>query len=178
MSNSKKISYDMEEPAFLRRMRQQAAGGGRQERYIAPRNKKTAVDDDDDAPAYVLEGGRDTISRAEFEAMAGGESEEALASPITRNSAEESPTATEEKQEKEANGLGKEAAASSDKNLTEIGGNNKKKRKAAKIIGGEDNTGGDDNADAKANPEKAEKNEKKKAGKSQKRRVKLSFDAD
>ena len=64
----------MEEPAFLRRLRQGQSGGEQQQRYIAPRNKKRPTDDDEDAPTYVLEGGNDTITVEEFKALNGGKS--------------------------------------------------------------------------------------------------------
>ncbi|KAF8425142.1 hypothetical protein EV426DRAFT_708766 [Tirmania nivea] len=73
--NAKKsLSYEMEEPAFLRRLRQGQSGGEQQQRYIAPRNKKRSIDDDEDAPTYVLEGGNDTITVEEFKALNGSKS--------------------------------------------------------------------------------------------------------
>jgi len=59
----------MEEPAFLRRLREGQSGGEQQQRYIAPRNRKRPIDDDEDAPTYVLEGGNDTITVEEFKAL-------------------------------------------------------------------------------------------------------------
>lgn len=149
----------MEEPAFLRRLRQQHAGGGGPDRYIAPRNRKTAVDDDEDAPAYVLEGAENqTISREEFKAMSGsGEVE-----------TEDNIEADSQKSGEEVESVGNVAVEEGGvkrTNITDIGSKGKR-RKAAKI-GGDDETG-----------EEKKARDQKRGGKSKKRAVKLSFDDD
>lgn len=77
------LCTELEEPTFLRRLRQGQAGVDHQQRYIAPRNRKRPIDDEEDAPTYVLEEGNETISTAEFKALSvpdkGKEEMEALA---------------------------------------------------------------------------------------------------
>lgn len=163
----------MEEPAFLRRLRQQHAGGGGPDRYIAPRNKKTAVDDEEDAPAYVMEGSE--VSREEFDALtsrkgAQAEGEEGAAAgeesvvPVGEESKE---VVGKVKGEEEAGRVLKE-------NVTEIGVKGKK-RKATKI-------GGDDDEPAEKEKKEEVKDKKGKATKAgskpKKRAVKLSFDQE
>lgn len=161
---------EMEEPVFLRRLRQQHAGGGGPDRYIAPRNRKTAVDDDEDAPTYVLEGAEnETISREEFKAMTSGKGELEV---------EESKEADPQKFGGGVEGGGEAGAAVSGEehlgrakrtNITDIGVKGKK-RKAARI-GGDDEAGGEE--------KRAEDNKgKSKTGKKAKNPVKLSFDED
>lgn len=155
----------MEEPTFLRRLRQQHSGGGGPERYIAPRNKKQPTDEDDDAPTYVLdEVSGETLSKKEFEAMNNGE-------------------IVEGGEGEERGGIIKipeEKPAAEKVNITEIGGKGKK-RKVAKIIGDGDE---DDAAEKDGNNDKgngkegAIKKKKGKAGGKAKKAVKLSFGDD
>lgn len=163
-------AIEMEEPAFLRRLRRQHAGNGGPDRYVAPRNRKTAVDEDEDAPAYVLEGAEnETISREEFKAMASGKGEV--------ENGEKGETNTGKAGEKiEGDGEAETAPSGKDdlertrkENVTDIGVKGKK-RKAAKI-------GGDDEAEEKGE-EIRDKKGKPKAGKKSKKPVKLSFDED
>ncbi|RPA80731.1 hypothetical protein BJ508DRAFT_125092 [Ascobolus immersus RN42] len=68
MSKAKQLSYDMEEPAFLRRLRANPNYSSDQNRVIAPRNKKQKLDDDEDAPTYVLEDGA-SVTHTDFKAL-------------------------------------------------------------------------------------------------------------
>lgn len=156
----------MEEPAFLRRLRQQHAGGGGPDRYIAPRNRKTAVDDDEDAPAYVLEGAEnETISREEFKAMTSEKKEVEVKENIEADS---------QKPEEFEGDRRSEVALSVEEhpgrvkriNVTDIGVKGKR-RKATKF-------GGDDEAGEEEKKTKG----KKLGGKPRKREVKLSFGDD
>jgi len=156
----------MEEPAFLRRLRQQHSGGGGPERYIAPRNKKQPTDEDDDAPTYVLdEGSGETLSKKEFDAMNNGEIVEGREG------------------EGEGGGIIKipeEKPAAEKVNITEIGGKGKK-RKVAKIIGDvdEDDVAEKDGSNDKGNgKEGTVKKRKGKPGGKAKKAVKLSFGDD
>lgn len=155
---------EMEEPAFLRRLRQQHAGGGGPDRYIAPRNRKTAVDDDDDAPAYVLEGTENkTISREEFKAMTSGNGEVEVEENIEPDSL---------KFGEEAEGGGKAEVGEKHPgrvkrtNVTDIGVKGKR-RKAAKVGG-----------DGDTREEEGKAAGKRPGGKSRKNVVKLSFEDD
>jgi hypothetical protein len=156
MSNSKKLTYTMEEPAFLARLRSAAAGAGRQERHIAPRNRKAVrEDDEEDAPAYVLEETGEALSREEFILLGGrgGEKEEEK----------------EEGEEKvgEKDGEGEKVAAQV---VAEAG--MKRKRKAAKIIGADEEEEKEKEKEDKKPPSPAKKKVKAK------RKVKLSFGDD
>lgn len=163
---------EMEEPAFLRRLRQQHAGGGGPDRYIAPRNKKTAVDDDEDAPAYVLEGAEnETISRQEFQAMASGKGEvegDGVDEVDPQKSGEElvGEGGIKATLDEQAEGVGR----TKKENVTDIGVKGKK-RKATKI-------GGDDETEDKEEKIDDKKGKSKTGGKLKKRVVKLSFDED
>lgn len=154
----------MEEPAFLRRLRQQHAGGGGPDRYIAPRNRKTAVDDDEDAPAYVLEGTENkTISREEFKAMTSGngkmEVEENIESDSLKSEEEAEGGGKAEVEEEHPGGVKRT-------NVTDIGVRGKR-RKAVKV-GGDDET----------REEEGKATGKRPGGKPRKNAVKLSFDDD
>lgn len=157
---------EMEEPAFLRRMRQ-GQSGDVQERYIAPRNKKQAVDDDEDAPVYVLEGQNEAISAKEFREL---DSDKAKDPKDDENSEskQKATDGTEDSQtEKSAEDVLRKAPATSEK-ILEVG-TKVNKRKAGRVVGvdeEDDNTKKDNNE-----PEKKQRLNKQKA----KRKVKLSF---
>ncbi|RPA98166.1 hypothetical protein L873DRAFT_1844388 [Choiromyces venosus 120613-1] len=163
---SKNLTYEMEEPAFLRRLRQQHSGGGGPDRYIVPRNKKRATDEDDDAPTYVLdEESGETLSRKEFEAMNNGE-------VLEGKEGEEEEGGIKIPEEKEP--------ATKKLNVTEVGGKGKK-RKVAKIIGdgdGEEDAAEKDDNNKGQEKEGTEKKKKGKAGGKVKKTVKLSFGDD
>ncbi|KAL7271206.1 hypothetical protein RUND412_006059 [Rhizina undulata] len=177
---SKKLSYEMKEPAFLRRMRQQQGGSGAQERYIAPRNKKAPVDNDEDAPAYVLEGHEtETISRAEFEAMAAGRDLKAEEQEGSGSEGAEGAKKDDDADAEKAPDAEVEDAEAIDskrttrENVTEVG-TQSKKRKVAKIIAGDD----EDSAEQGKASEPTKGKGKQQVGGKQKRRVKLSFGDD
>ncbi|KAI5836830.1 hypothetical protein DFP73DRAFT_343418 [Morchella snyderi] len=171
---SKNLQYEMEEPAFLRRLRQQHAGGGGPDRYIAPRNKKTAVDDEEDAPAYVMEGSE--VSREEFDALTDRKGKQEKEEGTAAAGEESLVPAGEESTEAVGKAKGEEEAGRVLKeNVTEIGVKGKK-RKATKI--GSD--GEDEPVEKEEKGEvKGKKGKATKAGsKPKKRAVKLSFDQE
>ncbi|KAI5811057.1 hypothetical protein DFH27DRAFT_6940 [Peziza echinospora] len=166
-SKAKNLTYDMEEPAFLRRLRQGQGGGDQQQRYIAPRNKKRPSDDDDDAPTYVMEGGTETISIEEFNAMSAPKTE-----PVEDSGKEEVGAEGEniKKDEgtKESPLAEPVALTSSTEKILEVG-TKPTKRKAVKMVGRE--------ADATEEEEVATDRRKRTGGKLKaKQKVKLSFD--
>lgn len=68
--NAKNLSYDRNEPAFLRRLRGEHGDGepARHERSLArPRKHKTS--DDDDEPTYVDGNSQNTISKIDYDAL-------------------------------------------------------------------------------------------------------------
>ncbi|KAF8454302.1 hypothetical protein BGX38DRAFT_1172837 [Terfezia claveryi] len=168
--NAKKsLSYEMEEPVFLRRLRQGQSGGEQQQRYIALRNKKRPIDDDDeDAPTYVLEGGNDTITGEEFKALNGGKFGD------DREDAEKdnTPAAEEEAAAEEGTVISLEKPLDTKEKILEAG-RKINKRKAVKLIGAEE---GDDTigqADENLGRKKRAGGKAKGKGK-----VKLSFGED
>ncbi|TGZ84025.1 hypothetical protein EX30DRAFT_346722 [Ascodesmis nigricans] len=166
MSNAKKLQYDMEEPAFLQRMRAAAAGAGRQERYIAPRNRKTRVDDEEDEPQYVLEDGTQ-VTKAQLDAMEKGEDGDSA--NVKETGGDNGKEGTKET----GNG-----AAAKDTSVVEAGV--KKKRKAIKVVGGDAEEDEEKPALKKGKPESNdnEAGKKKKTTGKPKRKVKLSFDPE
>ncbi|KAH7132643.1 hypothetical protein B0J11DRAFT_232273 [Dendryphion nanum] len=125
MSNKlKNLTYEAEQPAFLRRLRGELTGddSARHERPV-PRNKRLQKDDDDDAPTYVLEDTNQSLTKAEYDALVAGK---------------EDPQKTDGP---ESEALGSEAK-DLDKQITKDNiaevGKSTKKRKAAKVIGGDD----------------------------------------
>ncbi|KAF8534098.1 hypothetical protein BDD12DRAFT_809630 [Trichophaea hybrida] len=176
---AKKLSYEMKEPAFLRRMRNAAAGQGQPERYIAPRNKKTAAEDGEDAPAYVLEDGQ-SISREDFQRMGGHRSED----EEEGNENEKTTANAPEKEGEGDEGGGKAILTPSEEKETPVAGvstslvaeaGGRKKRKAAKIIGADEEDDDEKSSTAKEKPREASGKGKPPKGK---RRVKLSFGDD
>lgn len=127
-----KISYEAEEPSFLRRLRAQQAGldPDRHERPIARarRSKIANADDDEDAPAYVDEESNRTLSKEEYEALLNGKSSEANATSVDTGTSEATVTSTEQ-----APAPTEKDAAIARQGLTEVGVF-QKKRKAVKVV--------------------------------------------
>lgn len=155
----------MEEPAFLRRLRQGQSGGEQQQRYIAPRNKKRPTDEDEYAPTYVLEGGDETITVEEFKALSNEKSGE------NNGEGKEDVEKTDAPMTEEESSINQSLAVTKEKILE--AGSKVNKRKAAKMIGAE----GQEDTDNK-NDEKTDR-KKRTGGKPKgKQKVKLSFGDD
>lgn len=156
-----KLTYESNEPAFLRRLKGEVAGsGGDPDRHARPiaRPRLKRDEDDEDAPTYVVEESGDTLSKADYEAML---------AKLENASAEDGESAP--KVVSEADGDKQVPADTSKQTVAEVG-NSSKKRKAGKVIGS-DEAGADEGED---NGKKtAKKNVKKKS-----KAVKLSFDND
>lgn len=153
---AKDLTFERQEPAFLKRMRAgQAASGGDPDRHDRPqarvRGKKT--DDDDDAPVYVDEKGS-TLSKEQYEALASrnGELEKDEA-----DTGDGKASVDEESTE-----VGDRENARPKQQISEVGAS--KKRKAIKVVGMAED------AETESTP-KATKSKKPKKGKA----VKLSF---
>ncbi|KAF2817210.1 uncharacterized protein BDZ99DRAFT_374688 [Mytilinidion resinicola] len=150
MSNKLKgLTFEANEPAFLRRLRGEATSGrdaSRHERPVA-RPKRAKGDDDDDAPTYVLEDGNESLSKAEYEALIAGKD------------ADQGPGVEDAEKE--------EASTQQSKHQLTVVGAVSKKRKAVKVVQASD---GEEDADVK--PKKAVKKPKKSKA------VKLSFGDD
>ncbi|KAH8705346.1 hypothetical protein BGW36DRAFT_12111 [Talaromyces proteolyticus] len=160
--NAKNLSYDRQEPAFLRKLRNQY-GEGDSVRHANPsqRPRKPKTDDDDDAPTYVDEETNDTISKEDYEALLKGGEEKAEIGTGTGGD--------ESQRSKEAAGEVESAATDGpkvQKNLAEIG--SQKRKKQVKVVGADD-----DEADGEAPHKDGSSTRKPKA---KKKKVKLSFD--
>lgn len=158
----------MEEPVFLRRLRQGQSGGEQQQRYIALRNKKRPIDDDEDAPTYVLDGGNDTITVEEFKALNSGKFGD------DREDAEKDnmPATEEEAAAAEGTVVSLEKPLDTKEKILEAG-SKKNKRKAVKMIGAEE--GDDTIGQADENLDRKKRTGGKAKGKG---KVKLSFGED
>jgi hypothetical protein len=176
MSNikSKDLSYDKSasQPAFLQRLRDQntaISSTGRHEQPIAraQRAKNPNDNDDEDAPTYVVEGSSETLSKAEYEKLTSGETEDNkfgdVKDMVTGELTGDSPKASGALPDEDDVGP---ARAS----VTVDAGKATKKRKMAKVVGGGED---EDEANAFKNTSKDESKPKKlkKKGKP----IKLSF---
>ncbi|KAF2503054.1 hypothetical protein BU16DRAFT_28022 [Lophium mytilinum] len=162
MSNKLKgLTFEANEPAFLRRLRGEASSGrdpARHERPVA-RPKRAKGEDEDDAPTYVLEDGNESLSKAEYEALIAGKDADQELGVEGAASGKKGDADDAEKEE---------ASKQPSKHQSIEVGAVSKKRKAVKVVQTSD---GEDDADAK--PKKAVKKPKKKA-----KAVKLSFGDD
>ncbi|KAK3079913.1 hypothetical protein LTS18_003610 [Coniosporium uncinatum] len=158
---AKNLTYDHNEPAFLRRMRGAVTGSDsdRHEQPVArPKRLKKDGEDEDDAPTYVVEDSNETLSKTEYEElMKKGKTEDDRPSKADGNEGQSSATAPTDG-----------APTPSKQNITEIG-HIQKKRKAAKVIG-----------DTEEEPENHVRTTKAATGKPKKKTkvVKLSFGDD
>ncbi|KAF1983221.1 hypothetical protein K402DRAFT_339027 [Aulographum hederae CBS 113979] len=154
MSNfkAKNLSYEANEPAFLRRLRGGLAEGrdtDRHETSIARPKRAKDPDGEDDLPIYVVEESNDTISKAEYEALVA--KQESGSKPEGENGTTEP-------------GDGKDGAGKRP-------GQNSRKRKVGKIIGGD----GEEDEDQQEPKKSTTKKKSKKKGKPG---VALSFDEE
>ena len=157
---AKNLTYESNEPAFLRRLRGEAAGAGDPDRHgrsaarPVPKRLK-GKDDEDDGPTYVEEESGDTISKADYEALLAGDEKKADADgdmkPQRPNNGEEPDSKSRLKQQ----------------SLAEAG-QARKKRKVAKVVGDIDEEEDGVVPDSKEKP--SVKKPKKKS------KVKLSFE--
>ena len=174
MSNikSKDLTYDKNasQPAFLQRLRDQnsaISSSGRHEQPIARAQRaKNPNNDDDDAPTYVVEGSSETLTKAEYEKLTSGDTDDAkdkfgdVKDMVTGELTGDSPKAS--------GALPDEDDAPTRASVTVDAGKATKKRKVAKVVGGDDG----DEAPAKDTSKDESKPKKlKKKGKP----IKLSF---
>ncbi|CRG84440.1 hypothetical protein PISL3812_01726 [Talaromyces islandicus] len=168
--NSKNLSYDRQEPAFLRKLRGESSGvdSPRQERFSQrPRKPKNKDDDDDDAPTYVDEETNDTITKEDYEALLKGSEKDKSQTTLAEGDGDIAP------------GESKEPAASSEQanvadapkaqeKMAEIG--SQKRKKQARVVGGDDDeVAAEDEASRKDSSSSRRPKAKRK-------KVKLSFD--
>ncbi|KAI9749417.1 MAG: hypothetical protein M4579_006883 [Chaenotheca gracillima] len=167
--NAKNLSYELEQPSFLRKLRGQY-DRGESERHERPnpRPQKNRDGVEDDEPTYVDEDSNETVSKAEYEAL------------VTEST---DPTTTAEKPKGGTGGDTAEADSSSlppeaptqsrsREQLADIGA--RSKRKAVKAVGQDNDEGGSAHREKSRSPSVSKSNKNKKARK----KVKLSFDDD
>jgi len=175
MSNikSKDLTYDKNasQPAFLQRLRDQnsaISSSGRHEQPIARAQRaKNPNNDDDDAPTYVVEGSSETLTKAEYEKLTAGDTEDDakdkfgdVKDMVTGELTADSPKAS--------GALPDEDEAPARASATVDAGKATKKRKVAKVVGGDDGE--------EADPKDTSKDESKpKKPKKKGKPIKLSF---
>jgi hypothetical protein len=174
MSNikSKDLTYDKNasQPAFLQRLRDQnsaISSTGRHEQPIA-RAQRPKNNDDDDAPTYVVEGSSETLSKAEYEKLTSGETEDSkfgdVKDMVTGELTGDSPKASGALPDEDDGGPTRAS-------VTVDAGKATKKRKMAKVVGGDD--------EDEATPKDTSKDESKpKKLKKKGKPIKLSFGDD
>ena len=175
MSNikSKDLTYDKNasQPAFLQRLRDQnsaISSSGRHEQPIARAQRaKNPNNDDDDAPTYVVEGSSETLTKAEYEKLTAGDTEDDakdkfgdVKDMVTGELTGDSPKAS--------GALPDEDEAPARASATVDAGKATKKRKVAKVVGG------DDEDEATTNDTSKDESKPKKLKKKGKP-IKLSF---
>lgn len=163
--NSKNLSYESNEPAFLRKLRSEYQGGdsARHERPLARPRKHIKDGEEDDQPTFVVEGSQDTLSKAEYEALMGvvsdekHEGNEAVSDP--------QPGSKGEKPRECSTEFSDDSTPAKQINAS-IGASNK--RRFAKIVGNEDEGPAESRDEDSARITKKPKAKKAK-------KVKLSF---
>ncbi len=158
---------EAKEPAFLQKLRGHYGDtSGRLERPSArPRKLKDKNDEDDDAPVYVDEESNEVISKAEYEALVGGGTDQKDNEASTKDTPTENDQASAQSQT--------ETSTAKQSNLTEVGG--PRKRKQAKILGeNEDKEKSEEKQEANQTQPKAAVPRKSKKAK----KIKLSFDEE
>ncbi|KLJ11591.1 hypothetical protein EMPG_13227 [Blastomyces silverae] len=163
--NAKNLSYDKNQPAFLRKLRSEYGdGSGFRNDRPSPRPTKKKDADDDDAPTYVDEASNQIISKEEYDALVRGDSDDKIGKSSGNNGNEDEKTGSaNDTGDGGEQGEPQGPKAKQKQHFAEIGG--AKKRKQVKVIG-EDAT-----EDATRKPPTSRKPKLKK-------KIKLSFDDD
>ncbi|KAI9820952.1 MAG: hypothetical protein M1832_003424 [Thelocarpon impressellum] len=162
--NAKNLTYEKQEPAFLRKLKGQYGGDSeRHERPLA-RPRKLKADDEDDEPVYVDEESQDTISKADYQALV-----ETAAGDGPRGAQAEGKADEARVAEVDAAGTGGAEPVRIGENVVGVGG--RKKRKAVKVVKGDGDT-----SEPEDTPPVDRAKADGKATKRKKTKLKLSFD--
>jgi hypothetical protein len=164
---SRICNTEAKEPAFLQKLRGHYGDtSGRLERPAArPRRLKDKNEEDDDAPVYVDEESNEVISKAEYEALVGGGTDQKDDKASTKDQPTENGPDDAQFQT--------ETLAAKQSNLTEVGG--PRKRKQVKVVGeDESEEKPEDKQEADKTQPKAPAPRKSKKAK----KIKLSFDEE
>lgn len=166
--NAKNLSYELNEPKFLRKLRGEHGDrdSSRHERPLARPRKQVQEGEEDDQPTYVVEDSQDTLSKAEYEALVAADNTDKEAENNLPSSAKASPGIQETEIKKDE---ATRETALVRQQIAGIGGSTK--RRLAKVVGDE---GEDEAAPEKSGSGKNSKKPRVKKGK----KVKLSFDEE
>ncbi|EED22894.1 conserved hypothetical protein [Talaromyces stipitatus ATCC 10500] len=164
--NAKNLSYDRNEPAFLRKLRGQYSGDdyARQERSVQ-RPRKPKDIDDDDAPVYIDEETNEMISKEDYETLVNGTDGKDGGTDKDKEGLEEPTDPAKSKHSEQA----ASGDTRSQQNLAEIGA--QKKRRKAKVISEEEVA--KDGSRSKDTSETSKPSTKPSA---KRKKIKLSFD--
>ncbi|QKX58345.1 uncharacterized protein TRUGW13939_05467 [Talaromyces rugulosus] len=169
--NSKNLSYDRQEPAFLRKMRGES-GGVDSDRHAhpaqRPRKPKNKDDEDDDAPTYVDEETNDTITKKDYEALLKGSEDKPETTGAEGDGDAGSGESKEPTNASSAQASNTAGAPMAQEKMAEIG--SQKRKKQARVVGGDD----DEVAAEEEAPRKDSSSSRRP--KAKKKKVKLSFD--
>ncbi|OJJ51082.1 hypothetical protein ASPZODRAFT_127090 [Penicilliopsis zonata CBS 506.65] len=160
----KNLSYESNEPAFIRRLKSQfGSNDGRLERPAARPRLAMNKNDDDDEPTYVDEATNEVITKEEYEMMVQGSSK---TEDQDKSKDQADQTRPEDAADKDsATGANKDTSTTHKQAMADIGG--PKKRKQAKVIQ-EDNLKDTEQGPSDVPAARKPKQKKKK--------IKLSFD--
>ncbi|OKL58030.1 hypothetical protein UA08_06581 [Talaromyces atroroseus] len=157
--NAKNLTYERNEPAFLRKLRGQYGDGD--SRRPTHRPRKAKENDDEDAPVYVDEETNEALSKEDYESLLNGTEAKGETAGHGAEEGKESTNPAAKSAEQVSN-----EEAKTQQNLAEIGTAQKKRRKA-KVI--HDEEVAEDESRHKVNPAAPKPSAKRK-------KIKLSFD--
>ncbi|EFW19520.1 hypothetical protein D8B26_007742 [Coccidioides posadasii str. Silveira] len=168
---AKNLTYDKNEPAFLRRLRSQYGDGtGERHGRSNVRPIKPKDPDADDEPTYVDEESNEVISKEEYQAMLRNAEENTSEQPTSRpENGDQNQNSTSDKTHEKATEPPELAPS---QKVAEIGG--AKKKKLARVIADDDDD--DDDQPAKKDAQVKVTGPPKKRQK--KKKIKLSFDEE
>lgn len=137
---AKNLEYKPEEPAFLRRLRAQNGGFDDRHERPVPRAKRAKLEnDEDDAPAYVVEGSGESLTKEEYEALVVKEKgEERKDRDVTKGESVGAAGTLRSSEPKASGALFGDSEEGRKARAVAEAGLGAKKRKVAKVVGEED----------------------------------------
>ncbi|KAL6721596.1 hypothetical protein ACLMJK_000700 [Lecanora helva] len=169
--NAGKLSYEAKEPSFLRKLRAQRQGDDldRHEKPLARPRKQMQNNEEDDQPIYVDEDGLRTLSKSEYDHLAGRQEEQKSLQDELPSSINESKGANDIPGTEDVEDTTASEISSRTQQAAAIGA--PKKRRLAKVVGeGVEEAGGAKIGNSRQQQENHKSQKVKK--------VKLSFDEE